>query len=388
MNPGSCENMQGRNFIGWICLCLALPGLTGCGALFGKEGWFRDREDEYLQAQKTPRMEVPPGLRTVAVDDLLVIPPVERTTRPAAFEVPRPETLGGSKKRERVSIQRLADRSWILVEAAPAEVWPAVNEFWEVNGIGIDYEDATQGVVETVWLSGRGAQSTDLFRQLFSQFSGAGSLETRDRFRMRLEHGVRPGTTEIHLLHKDISVNEHGAKSADALRWPEKSDNPGLEAGMLLELQVHLARGSSRARTVSLLAQSLVGRPKATFERGADGIPTLKLELEFDRAWAAVGQALTEARIDVRDLDRNNAIYYVVMDGESGSDEPGFFGRMMGNESTQSENVDPALTNALRLHLDNTASGVVLVRVRDASGEMAPADVSENLLNIIRENIS
>lgn len=378
--------MQGRRFFIALALLLALPGLSGCSALFGKEGWFRDREDEYLKAQRTERMKVPEGLKATAVDDLLVIPPVERTTRPAVFEVPRPEPLTASKKREQVSIQRLGDRSWLLVEASPDEVWPALTEFWAVNGIGIDYQDATQGVQETVWLTGRGAQSTDLFRQLFSQFSRGAGQNTQDRFRVRLEHGVRPGTTEVHLLHKNVTHRDDTNTSSEALRWPEKSDNPGLEAGMLLEMQVHLARGTSRARTVSLLAQSLVGRPKATFVRGDDGIPALRLELEFDRAWAAVGQALTEAKLDVRDLDRSRAIYYVSMDGKKAEDaEPGFFDRMLGSDE---EGMDPSLANALRLHLEQSSAGMVMVRVRKADGELAPADVSENLLNAVRENIS
>ncbi len=378
--------MQGRKLFTALLLVLALPGISGCSVLFGKEGWFRDREDEYLQAQRTERMKVPEGLQAPAIDDLLVIPPVERTTRPAEFEVPRPEPLTAAKKRERVSIQRLGDRSWLLVESAPDEVWPALTEFWAINGIGIDYQDATQGVQETVWLTGRGAQSTDLFRQLFSQFSRGSGQGTQDRFRVRLEHGVRPGTTEVHLLHKSVSNQDDVINSAGALRWPEKSDNAGLEAGMLLEMQVHLARGTSRARTVSLLAQSLVGRPKATFIRGDDGIPALRLELEFDRAWAAVGQALTEAKVDVRDLDRSRAIYYVSLDSKADeSAEPGFLDRMLGDDGEQ---MDPSLADALRLHLEQDTGGMVMVRVRDADGALAPAEVSETLLNFIRENIS
>ncbi len=372
-----------------VLLVMATTFLSGCKALFGNEGWFRDREDDYLASKRTERMKVPDGMETAAIDDLLVIPRVERTTRPAVFEVPRPEPLG-TQSREKVSIQRVGDRSWILVESYPAEVWPAVRDFFEVNGISIDYESAAQGVMETGWLTGRGAGSTDLFRQVFTQFVRDPDVETRDKFRVRLEHGVRMGSTEIHLLHKSVMARDDKVSGVDRLRWPQKSDHPGLEAGMLLEMQVHLARGSNRARTVSLLAQSLVGKPKAVYARDADGNPVLRLELDFNRAWAAVGQALEDAEVRVHDLDRSRATYLVTWKDSGDGDEGGLLSRILpggGDDDSDPEDTpDPALT--YQVHLESSDSGSIQVRVRDSKGAVAPVPVSETLLGLVKENLS
>lgn len=371
-----------------VMLLATTTFLAGCQSLFGKEGWFRDREDDYLGSQRTERMQVPEGMETAAIDDLLVIPPVERTTRPAVFEVPRPEPLG-TQSREKVSIQRVGDRSWILVESYPAEVWPAVRDFFEVNGIGIDYESATQGVMETTWLTGRGAGSTDLFRQVFTQFVRDSNVETRDKFRVRLEHGVRMGSTEIHLLHKSVLARDNKVSGVDRLRWPQKSDHQGLEAGMLLEMQVHLARGSNRARTVSLLAQSLVGKPKAVYSRDTDGNPFLRLELDFNRAWAAVGQALKDAKVQVHDLNRSRATYLVSWEEGDADGEGGLLSRILpggGDAESEDTGVDPDRT--YQLQLEDGDSGSIQVRVRDSKGAVAPIPVSETLLGLVKENLS
>lgn len=366
----------------------AIAGLSGCKSLFGQEGYLRDREDDYLKSSRSERMRVPEGKQAPAIDDLLVIPPAQKRARPAEFEVPRPDVLG-KQSREKVSVQSLGDRSWLLVEAAPSEVWPAMREFWELNGIELSYASAARGLMETVWLSGRGENSADLYRQLFSQFPGGKSGENLDKFRVRMEHGVRMGTTEVHLRHKSAAAGSQVA-AAGSVSWPDASDHPGLESGMLQEVQVHLARGANRARSVSLLAQSLVGKPKATYSRDAAGNPMLTLSLDFSRAWAAVGQALEDARLQVRDINRSSATYFVGF-GEI-EDEEGLLSRLLPGggeeEASEAEIAAKQLAEAYRMRLEEQADGGVVVRVFDASGALAAPDVSESLLSMVKEHIS
>lgn len=365
----------------------AILALPGCKSLIGQEGYLRDREDDYLKSSRSERMRVPEGKQTPAIDDLLVIPPVEKAGRPAEFTVPRPDVLG-KQSREQVSVQTLGDRTWLLVESAPSEVWPAMREFWEVNGVELAYESAARGLMETVWLSGRGENSADLYRQLFSQFPGGKSGENLDKFRVRLEHGVRMGTTELHLRHKSAAAGSQVA-AAGSVSWPEASDHPGLESGMLQEMQVHLARGANRARSVSLLAQSLVGKPKAVYSRDVNGNPLLTLSLDFNRAWAAVGQALQDARLQVRDVNRSSATYYVGF-GEI-EDEEGLLSRILpgGDEpATEAEIAARQLAEAHRMRLEQQPDGGVVVRVYDASGALAEPVVSESLLSMVKEHIS
>lgn len=369
-------------------LAVAFIGLSGCKSMFGQEGYLRDREDDYLESRRSERMQVPAGKQAPAIDDLLVIPPVAKTVRPGEFVVPRPDVLG-RQAREKVSLQRLGDRTWLFVESAPSEVWPALREFWALNGIELAYESAARGLMETVWLSGRGENTTDLYQQLFSQFPGGKSGENLDRFRVRLEHGVRMGTTEVHLRHKSAAAGSEVA-AAGSVSWPDGSDHPGLESGMLQEMQVHLARGTAKARSVSLLAQSLVGKPKAVYSRDSGGNPMLTLSLDFSRAWAAVGQALEDARLQVRDVNRSAATYYVGF-GEV-EDEEGLLARLLpggGDDAEQKAEAEAKLlAAAYRMRLEEQPNGSVIVRVYDASGEFADPTSSESLLSLVKEHLS
>ena len=67
-------------------------------ALSGCFGIFRDRENDYLEAEDLPRTEVPAELDTPAFDDLMVIPEVidSRGIARKEFELPLPEPLNTS----------------------------------------------------------------------------------------------------------------------------------------------------------------------------------------------------------------------------------------------------------------------------------------------------
>ena len=70
--------------------CILLPLLASCSLVpdvrlpgmdrvVGEEGIFRDRKEEYLEAETIPRTQIPAGLDDFIIDDLLVIPEVEVT---------------------------------------------------------------------------------------------------------------------------------------------------------------------------------------------------------------------------------------------------------------------------------------------------------------------
>ena len=60
-----------------------LSGLSACSMLglefFGEEGFFRDRQGDYLEAESIPRIVVPDTMDSYIIDDLLVIPDVNST---------------------------------------------------------------------------------------------------------------------------------------------------------------------------------------------------------------------------------------------------------------------------------------------------------------------
>src|SRR5687768_128090 len=92
-----------------LVACLVVPALGACSWLgvvpgmdrvVGEEGVFRDRQGEYLQAVTIPRTEIPPGMDSYIIDDLLVIPEIANTDAQPFLDAPRPRPLEGASDRE------------------------------------------------------------------------------------------------------------------------------------------------------------------------------------------------------------------------------------------------------------------------------------------------
>jgi outer membrane protein assembly factor BamC len=136
-------------------LLLALSiSFTGCGVLFGDEGYFRNREDDYLKADVIPPLKVPSDLDSSALGELYVIPPiteVDEVFRPDStrYTVPRPQPLATNMLEEQVRIQRLGSDRWILINVPPGEVWPRVRNFLSLNGLTVERADIGLGLIET-----------------------------------------------------------------------------------------------------------------------------------------------------------------------------------------------------------------------------------------------
>ncbi len=68
-------------FFGTILMLSALSACSMMGLeLFGEEGYFRDRQADYLEAGSIPRIVVPDTMDSYIIDDLLVIPTVNTTS--------------------------------------------------------------------------------------------------------------------------------------------------------------------------------------------------------------------------------------------------------------------------------------------------------------------
>ena len=190
----------------WVFLALLAP-LAGCGFLFGDDGFFPDRSQDYKNAPELEVIEVPADKSTEALQDNYPIPDIEQSLVLAGdFEVPRPAPLVAGAADEVVRIQRLGDESWALVAMAPGQLWPQVRSFLSAAGIQVTRVDARAGIMESNWLTMEGATM-------------------QSRFQFRIERGVQRGTSELHVLQ----MNQAG----DVNTWPGKSDDLQQEGEML-----------------------------------------------------------------------------------------------------------------------------------------------------------
>ena len=203
----------------YVLLALLNVSLSGCGFFFGDDGVFRNRENDYLMADNIPPLALDENLDKSALGELYPIPPITESdfgyeADPENNEIPRPLPLSANMLEESVKIQRLGQQTWILMNVAPGEVWPRVRHFLNVNGLAVASADISSGVIETDWIQFK----TD--------------LSTYDKYRIQIDQGVQPETSEIHIVHLSVPT---GATPPAPVTWPQASVNAEKEKLLLDE---------------------------------------------------------------------------------------------------------------------------------------------------------
>lgn len=371
--------------------------LTGCGVFFGEDGYFRNRADDYLKADSLEPLKVPPHLNSEAPGDLYVVPPltdddfafVEDTDR---FEAPRPRGLSANALVERIKIQRLGAEQWILVNVQPGQVWPQVSNFLSSNELQVARTDINQGLLETGWIS-FGDEPDQLHR-----------------FRVRIDRGVQPDSSEIHILHMSVGRNEVAEVSA----WPSQSTSREREHWLVEELAQHLASEEiSALGGTSLVAQAIGGSAKSDLTM-RDGEPVLTLQLSRERALANLAHATQQQGLFTLDSAISRGVIYLDYQ-KPDTRERGWFARLFGLKKPKPAPTSPYRLEQLLQHLQEpyyaapdagsreseraypNAPGYLMVlkfsdeiveaRLRDPyGGKVAPRRARE-LLTIVRQNL-
>lgn len=347
--------------------------LSGCSWLLDDEGWIQDRRGEYREARETRPPEIPGDLDARRIQEAMVVPDVagmERYREQEEFELPRPATLFTREQDRGVRIQRFADRSWIVAPDAPATVWPRVKQFLSDNGIAVVAEAPREGIMETEWFLVEDAEYRDVVR---STIVAAGDPEPRQRLRLQVEQAVRSGATEIHLA-------QHGAPTIpDSVDWDRVPDGSA-QSELLNELAGYLAAEVGRG-SISLVAQDIAAEAKAEVRRSSEAPPTLRLRLDFPRAWATVASALENAEITVDSAEREARVYRIrYNEAQFRGEEQGWFARLFDFDSADPD--APGEPYVLRLE---PAGDGFDVRVLDEDEDPVGRETSEQILLVLRE---
>ncbi len=198
-----------KRLAGLTALALVIGNTSGCGWLWGPEGYFRDRGDDYLNARETAPMQVPDGMQSKPLDPLLPIPlnVATSTEKEGEYEVPRPQPLAGAGDVSDFSLQRSGDTRWLVAQRPPAEVWPVAHQFFEENGFPIADERPQTGEFSTNWQP-LSQLSAPLARRLSSRVSGV-EPDSQARVRVRIEPGVQTNTSEVYVLSETRPAGQH-----------------------------------------------------------------------------------------------------------------------------------------------------------------------------------
>jgi outer membrane protein assembly factor BamC len=377
-----------------LLLGLGISGLlTACGSM---SDVLPDRKVDYKKQRVAENdLEVPPDLTRATIGDAMPVPGISPTGTASLSEFEQQRRTGGRgtvmasggevlPQMENVRIRRDGDQRWLEIDATPDQVWPRLISFWRQNGVLLVEQDPTVGVMKTDWLENRADIKqgflTDFFRKaLDSVYSAA----TRDQFRVRLEPGERPGSTDLYLTHRGMQeeLTRDTAGNTQNSFWVPRPNDPGLEAEMLRRIMVYL--GVSEQRAARALAEAKVqSAPRAQMVTDRDGRSALLVDADFAPAWRLVGVALERVGFAVEDRDRSAGLYFVRYDDPTRKEDEGFLSSLAFWRDKPKFDRDVLY----RIKLDEERDAT-RVHIQNAEGEPEVSDTAARILTLIQEQI-
>jgi outer membrane protein assembly factor BamC len=366
-----------------FCLLLAVA-VTGCSTIEEK------RRIDYKSTKTLPRLEVPP--------DLAAPPPgvdtAAKVTAPAAGSATFSEYAGEQKARPTtptgsgvlpeftdIRLAREGQNRWLVVNAAPDALWPKVREFVLSNGLLIAKESSQSGVIETDWAENRANVGTSGQRVLAKWLSSLYSTGTRDKFRIRLDRGAEPGTTEIYLSHQGMEevIAEGGGSAPVRTLWQPRPSSPEIETEMLRLLMTHLGVKQEQEQTQLAAHGGDKQQERAHLNRDNTGV-SLSLQDSLDRAWRRVGLSLDRLGFTVEDRDRSKGVYYVrYLDPDKEAKKGGWFSGWFGKEAKKPD-------DQYQIYLKGGEAGTD-VQVLDKGGAPEASKTRERILSLLYEQL-
>jgi outer membrane protein assembly factor BamC len=270
------------------------------------------KQAEYTVTKSLPRLEVPPDLTTPQANQQLEVPgetPGARTSAPdgqVGRKPPVSQTVEVLPQYRGIRVAQRGNQRWLVIQAAPDKVWPKMREFWVDHGFRIKEEDPLIGILETDWAENRADIPKDFIRGWLEKVTTAlYTAKTRDKFRVRLERGSDPATTELYLTHRGAEEVNRG----ETFVWQMRPSDPELEAEMLNRLLVYFGVDKVEARNMLVAGGASAARVQIL--RDPQGVSYLSLPEDFSSAWQHIGLALDRIGFAVEDRDRARGLYYV-----------------------------------------------------------------------------
>jgi outer membrane protein assembly factor BamC len=330
-------------------------------------------------AERAPSLVVPPDLTVPKSEAELGVP--DAATGAATYSgyaggVSGVSTVPLLTASGDVRMERAGGQRWLVVKGSAETVWPALKLFMQKSPLSLARENPATGILESEWVEGALERKT----------LGSGSPGTRDQFRLRLERGLAPGTTEIYLSHRGVVQIGCDKNKLWQLRAPE----PETEAEMLRRLLLFL--GAQEARAQALLngagKPGADGKPRAqlaTDDLHANGV--VRMTSDMDTAWRRVGLAIERVGFVVEDRDRTKGLYYVRPNNalkDATRTKTGFFSWFGGGKAASAAEryqislvAQPARNN----------EPVTDVQVLDAAGAVDTTAVGQRIVELLLEQL-
>lgn len=392
MQPGY-EPIMKYSLKQFILLPLSAIFLGACSS--GMNSVLPDKQVEYKREKTADRaLEIPPDLTSDRIENRIagLGSPDSLSTSYTEYTVKRQGqgvstgtvNTGVLPEIKGISVVREDQDRWLQINAPAESVWPKVVSFWQENGILLEQQDPTVGVMTTGWVENLGdiktGRVTGFIRGFFSGLYDAG---TRDKYRIRLERGDTEEETELYMTHfgmqQSIATNLSGDTEQEV--WNVRPRDVQLEAEMLHRLMVHLGVSEAESRA-ELAAQEQRGVARSQIIKGQDGV-SLLIEEPFSRAWRLSGLALDRVGFAVEDRNRSEGVYYVrYNDPTAGSDEGGWLSGLAFWKGDK--DIDKQTQYQVQLVADKQGTRVV---VNDDQGQRNNSDTALRILTLMQEQI-
>ena len=371
----------------WVLFLMA-----GCSSN-GLDKVLPDKQVEYKREVIADKhLEVPPDLTSSRIENR--IPGLEGGSTTYSEYSGARQTAGNgglrSMKQEvlpenpDIRVEKEGEDRWLVIKASPDAVWDKVLDFWQENGILLDQQDPSIGLMETTWLENRANVSNGFITDFIQGFfKGAYDAGIRDRFRIRLERGEEPGTTELYLVHFGMEQDfvNSTTNEEDQIYWKIRPRDPGLEAIMLNKIMVYLGLAEEEAKARLAAAKELQG-VESRLVKARDGV-SLVVSEPFSKAWRLVGLALDRVGFVVEDRNRSRGIYYVrYNDPLKGSEQGGWLSKLAFWRSD--EKVDEAALYQVHVESEDDGSRVTVL---DEEGQRLTSDTDLRILTLIKEQL-
>jgi len=371
-------------------------GLAACGSM-NTDDVLPDKSVEYKRERQAERnLEIPPDLTSERINDRMSVPDNFGGVSTSYSEYLTDRKLRGVDEGARqvgrggvlppmqdIEVRRDGDERWLVVAAPADDVWERVVEFWQENGVLMEEQDPTVGIMRTAWLENRADISrdfiTDSLRKVFEGFYDAG---TRDQFRLRFERAP-DGKTEIYITHFGMTeqVVQSSGGGVETTVWVPRERDPGLEVEMLRQIMVYLGAADERART-QLAASAGREQPRSQLLNTRNGTQLL-IDDSFSRSWRLVGLALDRVGFAVEDRDRSAGVYYVRYNDPSKEDaDKGWLSKLAF--WSEDENIDKV--NRYQVKVGSRENQTV-VSVANDKGEPDASPTAIRILTLLQEQI-
>ena len=281
--------------------------ISSCGLLRQTASLVVNERDNYLDATETESISVPSDLEGNRIADLWEIPEIEEipAARYYADAAPKPISIVGDADPNLIRIQKLGDRSWMVVQRKPDTVWPLVRQFLTFNECEVATEDPSEGVIVTEPLVVTSAESASMLHTTIRSEHPEASDD--DFLVFRVEQGMRRGSSEVHLKY----LSE--ANQLNYVDWSLPSPHSNVTNEILRQLaQFEVDDVTDEA--VSRVGQAVADLPKIELIRDDLGFPSLRFNVDFERTWATVLSAIERSPYDVATRERETRLIELTVD--------------------------------------------------------------------------